>query len=61
MWLMYIAPVIRHLASMLGTWLVAKGLVDSNGADQIVGGLMATAALVWSLYSKRKANPPQPS
>lgn len=58
MWLMYIAPIIRHFASMLGTWLVTKGLIDSNGADQIVGGLMAAAALVWSLYSKRKAPTP---
>lgn len=61
MWLMYIAPIVRHFASMLGSYLVTKGLIDSNGADQIVGGLMAVAALIWSLYSKRKTNPPQPN
>jgi len=50
-----VGGVIRALVSALGGYLVGQGLVDSETAMTIGGGITTIAVAFWSIYSKRKA------
>jgi hypothetical protein len=50
-----IGGIVRALVSALGGYLVGQGLVDSETAMTIGGGITTIVVAVWSIYSKRKA------
>lgn len=47
--------LIRHVLTFVGGIIVAKGLVDENLSQEIIGGLMTVVGGVWSVISKKKA------
>ena len=49
------AALIRHIISLLGGMAVTHGLMTADQSTAISGGLMALAAIVWSLISKELA------
>lgn len=50
-----IAGVIRHILTAVGGALVAKGYVDAGAVEAIVGGVVATVGVIWSVIQKKKA------
>lgn len=50
-----IGGIVRALVSALGGYLVGQGLVDSETAMTIGGGITTIVVAFWSIYSKRKA------
>jgi len=50
-----IGGIVRALVSALGGYLVGQGLVDSETAMTIGGGITTIVVAIWSIYSKRKA------
>ena len=49
-----IGGIVRALVSALGGYLVGQGLVDSETAMTIGGGITTIVVAFWSIYSKRK-------
>lgn len=49
-----ILAIARHIATLLGAFLVQHGYSDSDTAQQIAGGVVALAAIGWSLWQKRR-------
>ena len=45
--------IARHLLTMLGGYLVAKGTIDAAAAETIVGAGVSIVGVVWSLMEKR--------
>lgn len=52
-----IAGIVRAVVSAVGGYLVGKGLVDSETVVSVAGALATIAAAVWSVASKKKADP----
>lgn len=46
--------ILRMLANSAGGILIARGYTTSTGWEQITGGLISVAALLWSAYHQRK-------
>lgn len=61
-WKLILSGVVRWVLTILGTWLVAKGLIDedtkqallSEGVSDVVGYVLMFLALVWSAFEKQK-------
>lgn len=58
-----IMGLVRTLLTMFGSILVARGVIESGQLNTdvdiivtAVGGLVTAGSLVWSLWSKTKAN-----
>lgn len=49
-----ILGLIRHLLTAGGGALVAKGLVDTDTANQLVGALITLGGGIWSIVDKLK-------
>ena len=57
---MVLFGVIRHALSVVGTWLVARGLIDadtherllSEGTTQVLGYVLMLAPFIWSAAQK---------
>jgi len=47
--------IIRHILTIAGGALVTKGLVDSAGLEQAIGGVIGVVGVIWSIVSKKKA------
>lgn len=47
--------LIRHALTFIGGIVVAKGLVDENLSQEVIGGIMTLAGAAWSIISKKKA------
>lgn len=45
--------LIRHVLTFVGGIIVAKGLVDENLSQEIIGGLMTVVGGVWSVLAKK--------
>ena len=45
--------MLRHALTAGGAILVARGLTDASGADQLVGAGSVVAGVVWSFLEKR--------
>jgi len=45
--------VVRHILTAGGGWLTAKGYVDGEGLEQLVGAIITIAGTVWSILSKK--------
>ena len=48
-----IFALIRHFLTFLGTFLATKGVIDAGVVEQLVGGGLALAAVVWSVLDKK--------
>ena len=48
-----ILGVIRHILTAGGGWLTAKGYVDADGGEQLVGAVVTIIGTVWSILSKK--------
>lgn len=49
-----ISAVARHILTAVGGYFVAKGTIDQASVEAIVGGIVATIGLAWSLIAKAK-------
>lgn len=49
-----ISAVVRHILTAVGGYFVAKGTIDQASVEAIVGGVVATIGLAWSLIIKVK-------
>ena len=49
-----IQSLIRHVLTALGALLVSKGVVGQTETEAIVGGIVASIGLVWSVWDKYK-------
>jgi hypothetical protein len=45
--------IARHLLTIAGGFLVARGSLDPQDAETLVGAGMAIAGVAWSLAEKR--------
>jgi len=54
--------MIRHALTIMGGFLVAKGMLEEGVMQEIVGGIMAAIGTGWSWYAKTEdaALPPPP-
>jgi len=50
-----ITAVVRHLLTAVGGYFVAKGAVDNGTVEAIIGGIVASIGLGWSIFNKLKA------
>jgi hypothetical protein len=46
-------PLIRHALTVGAGYLIGAGYFDSGASDEIVAGIMALIAVVWSHFEKR--------
>lgn len=49
-----IVGVVRHILTLAGGWLVAKGYTDDATAQQITGYIVAIIGFAWSIVEKKK-------
>lgn len=49
-----IMPIARHLLGAIGGSLVGRGVLTDSQFEAIVGGSLALATVLWSLYEKKK-------
>jgi hypothetical protein len=62
-WWMVLLGIVRHVLSIIGAWLVSRGLIDgdthdrlmSEGAVQVAGWTLMALPLVWSVAQKLQA------
>lgn len=46
--------VIRHILTFAGGALIAKGVLDEAGLEELVGSIMTIIGFGWSYYNKIK-------
>jgi hypothetical protein len=46
--------LVRHALTFVGGIIVAKGLVDENLSQEVIGGVMTLVGAVWSIVNKKK-------
>lgn len=46
--------LFRHALTIVGGAMVAKGLLDEDGLEEVYGSIMALLGVVWSYSAKRK-------
>lgn len=46
--------IARHLLTLAGGYLVAKGTIDAAAAETLVGAGVSIVGVVWSVLDKRK-------
>ena len=49
-----LSGLIRHGLTFLGGLLVAKGYIDAEAVQEIVGAVMTLGGFVWSVLDKRE-------
>ena len=49
-----IQSLVRHILTALGAIVVSRGLVVHSDAEAIVGGVVASIGLGWSVWDKFK-------
>jgi hypothetical protein len=47
--------LIRHALTFVGGIIVAKGVIDANLSEELIGGVMTLVGGVWSVINKKKA------
>lgn len=50
----FVQSVVRHVLTIAGGWLMAKGIGDAAYFEMVVGFGTTTAALVWSYLTHTK-------
>lgn len=48
-----ILGLIRHTLTVIGGYYIAKGVVDADEVEQIVGGLISIIGVGWSYWVKK--------
>lgn len=56
-----IAGIVRAIVAAVGGYLVGKGLADAETVAAVAGAAATIAAAVWSVLSKKKAEPVDPA
>ena len=46
--------VARHVLTFVGGFLVVKGYLDEGLLNELIGGVLALAATIWSIVDKNK-------
>jgi hypothetical protein len=46
--------LIRHIATIVGTFMMISGKMDPMNWEVITGAVLSTVALIWSFTSKSK-------
>jgi hypothetical protein len=54
-WLTIGGMIARHALSIGGGIAVGKGYIDASTAEQIIGGVMSLAGLIWSAVQKNNS------
>jgi len=49
-----ILGIVRHLLTFVSGFLIAKGKLDVEGAETIIGAALALTGSVWSVFSPEK-------
>lgn len=49
-----ILGIVRHVLTFGAGILIAKGKMDSMGAEQLIGGILAVIGGVWSFITPEK-------
>jgi hypothetical protein len=49
-----IQSLVRHILTALGALVVSRGVVVQSDAEAIVGGVVASIGLGWSVWDKFK-------
>lgn len=52
---LYLTSLLRQVAAMIAGYLLAKGYITAEDVPAISGALLAVAAILWSLNSRRKS------
>ena len=45
--------IARHILTLIGGYLVAKGTIDNGMAETLVGAGVSIIGVVWSIVNKR--------
>jgi hypothetical protein len=48
-----ILGIVRHTLTFVGGILIMKGIVDETIVTEIVGGVVALAGTIWSIFDKK--------
>jgi hypothetical protein len=56
-----IKSIVRHGLSFGGGFLVAKGLVTVDQANELAGAIITVLGVGWSVWNNRKAKTPPAS
>jgi hypothetical protein len=46
--------VARHVLTFLGGFLVVKGYLDESLLNELIGGAITLAGIIWSIVDKNK-------
>lgn len=46
--------LVRHILTLVGGVLIAKGLATEAMSEELVGSAMSLVGIVWSIVSKKK-------
>ena len=49
-----ILALVRHILSIVGTALVARGYVQSSDIEPTIGALLTIGSVAWSVVDKRE-------
>lgn len=45
--------LLRHILTIIGGYYLAKGSVDADQLEQLIGGVVALAGFGWSYWVKK--------
>jgi hypothetical protein len=48
-----ILGIVRHTLTFVGGILIMKGIIDETIVTEIVGGVVALAGTIWSIFDKK--------
>lgn len=44
--------LFRHILTLVGGYYVAKGQVDQDAVNTVIGGITSLAGVAWSIHNK---------
>jgi hypothetical protein len=53
-----ILGIIRHLLTIIGGVLIAKGYTEEDVVGEAIGGVMSLVGVIWSIREKSIQEPP---
>ena len=48
-----IQGIVRHVLTFVGGILVLQGVVEESLMNELIGGVVALAGTLWSIFSKK--------
>ena len=48
-----IQGIVRHVLTFVGGILVIQGVVEESLINELIGGVVALAGTLWSIFSKK--------